>query len=268
VRLNPFNKTARTIAVLGCGPAGLFAAHGLISRGYQVRIFSKKRRSEMFGAQYLHRAIPGLTDASAGRTIHYRLDGTTEGYRAKVYGRRSGISVSPEELDGVHSAWDIRAAYYTAWDLYKDLIDNVSDLGPYQVDEMLLRNPAYHKVISTIPAPALCLDAEHAFDSQTVWAVGDAPERGIFCPVTEAKPFEVICNGWRDVGWYRNANVFGYRTAEWAMDRKPPIEGIAQVEKPLSTNCDCLPDVIRVGRFGEWRKGVLSHEAYEKALKL
>lgn len=268
MRLNPFFKSAKTYAVLGCGPAGLFATHALVSKGYNVRIFSKKRRSEMFGAQYLHRAIPGLTDAAQARTIVYRLlGGTTDEYRAKVYGRRSGIVVSPRELAGAHSAWDIRAAYNTAWDLYKDLILDVPDLAPSSI-MAIADNPSYHKTVSTIPAANLCYNSEHSFDSENVWAIGDAPERGIFCPVMEANPYEVICNASRDVGWYRNANVFGYRTAEWAGGRKPPFEGIASVEKPLSTNCDCLPDVVRIGRYGEWRKGVLSHEAYEKALKL
>jgi hypothetical protein len=267
MRLNPFYRK-RTAAVLGCGPAGLFATHALVQNGWQVQIFSKKRRSEMFGAQYLHRAIPGLVSGVSARSVSYRLEGSVEEYREKVYGRRSGITVSPEELETAHLAWDIREAYNTAWDLYKDLIINTPEIGPYAADQ-LTQNPEFHRVISTIPAHHLCLnDREHSFDSQDVWAIGDAPERGVFCPVTEAKPFEVICNGSRDVGWYRNANVFGYRTAEWSGERKPPIEGIARVMKPLSTNCDCLPDVIRLGRYGQWKKGVLSHEAYEEAAKL
>lgn len=259
---NPFSRK-RTAAILGCGPAGLFAAHALIQRGWDVQIFSNKRRSEMFGAQYLHRPIPGLISATGGITVHYRLTGPVSGYRSKVYGTRSGVSVSPETVEEAHSAWDIREAYYNAWSMYADLIE------PTDISANWLRSfyngSDYNYLISTVPAPLLCSNSAHSFDSQMVWAIGDAPERGIFCPVTEAKPFEVICNGWRDVGWYRNSNVFGYRTAEWGGARKPPLEGIAAVEKPLSTNCECLPEITRLGRYGEWRKGVLSHEAYEKA---
>jgi hypothetical protein len=265
VRLNPF-RSNKSALILGCGPAGLFAAHALVSRGWEVAIVSNKRKSEMFGAQYLHRPIPGLSSASTGRTVHYLLEGTVEGYREKVYGRRSGVAVSPETLGQSHSAWDIREAYGTAWELYKDLIQ------PQTVDPLWIASAVgskqFARVISTIPAPKLCVDSQHSFDSQAVWAIGDAPERGIFCPVTEAQPFQVICNGSQYTGWYRNANIFGYRTAEWGGARKPPLEGIAGIEKPLSTNCDCLPEVIRLGRYGEWRKGVLAHEAYEKALVL
>jgi hypothetical protein len=257
----------RTAAILGCGPAGLFAAHALIQRGWRVVIYSNKRRSEMFGAQYLHRAIPGLVDATAGHHIDYQLiGGTAEEYRAKVYGRRSGISVSPEELTAPHSGWDIRVAYYTAWDLYSNHIlhtPNITAGWAFSISQ-----DGYDRVISTLPAPVLCENDEHTFDSQTVWAIGDAPERGIFCPVTDAKPFQILCNASRDSGWYRNANVFGYRTAEWSGERKPPLEGVARVEKPLSTNCDCQPGIVRLGRYGQWKKGVLAHEAYEQAAKL
>ncbi len=256
----------KTAAVLGCGPAGLFAAHALIQKGWKVVIYSRKRRSEMFGAQYLHRPIEGLTGAPT--TIEYKLvGGSAAAYREKVYGRRSGITVSPEELSGAHSAWDIRAAYYAAWGLYSDYILHTPQITAGWAWSLSQDN--YTAVISTLPAPTLCeRPEEHVFDSQEVWAVGDAPERGIFCPVTEAEPFQVLCNASPMQGWYRNANVFGYRTAEWALSRKPPIEGIAPVVKPIATDCDCNPRILRLGRYGEWRKGVLSHEAYERAAAL
>lgn len=259
-----FGKTG-TAAILGCGPSGLFAAHALVEKGWDVMIFSKKRRSEMFGAQYLHKPIPGLSDGEP-RTINYRLNGTAAEYREKVYGRRSGITVSPEEYQGQHLAWDIRQAYYDAWSLYVDRIVHLEDITNEHVWS-LAESKEFDRVISTIPAPNLCGDDRHVFDSQTVWAVGDAPERGIFCPVPVA-PFEVICDGTRDTGWYRAANVFGYKTAEWMGERKPPIEGVARIEKPISTDCNCMPGVLRLGRYGEWRKGVLAHDAYTKAVQL
>jgi hypothetical protein len=259
------NKTA---AILGCGPAGLFAAHALVEKGWKVTIFSRKRRSEMFGAQYLHKPIPGLTEGPA-TTVEYKLiGGTAEAYREKVYGRRSGISVSPEELGQAHSAWDIRQTYHKAWEMYADLIQPTGIITSGWAWN-LADSRDYREVISTLPGPDLCEGPEeHMFDSEQVWAVGDAPERGVFCPVTEAAPFQILCNASRDSGWYRNANVFGYRTAEWPGGRRPPLDGVASVTKPISTNCDCQPNILRLGRYGEWRKGVLSHEAYEKAAAL
>lgn len=257
-----FSRHPKRAAVLGCGPAGLFAAHAFIEAGWDVRIFSNKRRSEMFGAQYLHRPIPGLL---AHKTlVRYRLTGTADGYRRKVYGDGSQLPVSPEELAGEHMAWDIRAAYYDAWDRYADLIEHTPAITNEVAGEIV--RAAFHRVVSSLPAPAVCVGG-HQFYAQQVWAVGDAPERGVFCPVPCQRDV-VECNGDPDVGWYRVSNVFGYRTAEWPDSRKPPVDGLAAVSKPLYTDCSCLPDVVRVGRYGTWTKGVLSHEAYETAKEL
>jgi hypothetical protein len=250
----------KKIAVLGCGPSGLFAAHALIGMGHEVRIFSKKRKSEMFGAQYLHAPIAGLTDGMIPIELEYKLIGTVEGYREKVYGRQQ-VQVSPEALEESHQAWDIREAYGRAWNLYADLITNVPDIGP----ALLGRTPV-DLIVSSLPAKAICKDMEHRFSSQEVWAIGDAPERGIFNPISVASGGQVILNGERDTGWYRTSNVFFHGTTEWPGGRKPPIEGVAKVEKPISTDCNCHPNVLRVGRYGRWTKGVLSHEAYYDCL--
>ena len=262
--LKAFLRRGKQAAVLGCGPAGLFAAHGLIEAGWDVVVISKKRRSEMFGAQYLHKPIKGLSDILAVRSIEYKLLGTPEEYRQKVYGNRP-VTVSPERLAAEHDAWDIRAAYYAAWFRYEERILNIERIAPELVHEWESQFPL---IVSTIPAPVLCEKPEfHSFASANVWAIGDAPERGIFAPV-KTDPFQVLLNGEPDVGWYRASNVFDYRTVEWPGRRKPPLEGVAQVVKPISTNCDCFPDVRRAGRYGAWNKSALVHTAYELGKRL
>lgn len=269
-----FNRTKR-VAILGCGPAGMFAAHAFNEANWDVTIYSKKRRSDMFGAQYLHSPIPGLPEIRT--LVDYQLLGTVEGYRDKVYGPNSKVEVSPETLVGQHPAWDIRSAYYEAYERYEhQIIEAVIDL-PWLHGEF--GNPAADKhwktIVSTIPAPLLCGNkAEegysgtgHHFLSQKVWAAGDAPELERYCPV--AVPCStVVCNGEPDRAWYRAANVFDYCTAEWPFERKPPVAGVAEVTKPISTNCDCWPKIYRIGRYGAWRKGILADEAYVRAAKL
>ena len=39
------------------------------------------------------------------------------------------------------------------------------------------------------------------------------------------------------------------------------------MRKPIATNCDCFPNVIRAGRFGTWKKGVLTHDAMFNTLR-
>lgn len=250
------------ILILGCGPAGLMAAHAAAMWGHDIKIVSRKRKSEMYGAQYLHREIPDL-DCGRPALIDYVLQGTADGYRRKVYGPNYTGSVSVEDLEERHTGFNIRKAYDDLWDMY----------GQYVVDERIdgkdlvaggkLAELGANLVISSIPLPLLCMkQEEHGFQSQEIWAIGDAPERGTFDPVKAAPTNSVVCNGEPDVGWYRSANVFGRSTTEWATRRKPPYEAVAQVVKPLKTNCDCHPDMMRIGRYGKWQKGVLAHTAF------
>jgi hypothetical protein len=263
-------------AVLGCGPAGLFAAHGLIRNGWDVQIYSKKRPSRLFGAQYLHAPIDFLSPMDEEPTqIDYRLEGTVEGYREKVYGPNAPhIMVSPQSLVGQHHAWDIRAAYEYAWKLYEGLVTDVVML-PQMLAEPLVSDVSVHLVVNSIPARSMCLRPDsHQFHSTQVWAMGDAPEFGQTVPI-EVERDTVVCNGSRDTGWYRASNVFGHKTVEWPGGRKPPLPGVAAVEKPLYKSCDCwtrpgdLPRGTRylaVGRYGAWSKNILSHHAYEMAV--
>lgn len=265
--MNGKMKSGKVI-VLGCGPAGLLAAYAVtLANGYSPVIVSNKRKSEMFGAQYLHEPIPGLTEVSA--QIDYQLRGTAEEYRRKVYGQAWSGTVSPEEYgDKPHVGYDLRHVYNSLWEKFHDSIIHVK-LRSGQDMHGIIEGVNPEHIISTLPAPALCIKQdEHVFRVQQVWAVGDAPERGIFCPVKEAPANSIICSGERDVSWYRTANIFGYRTCEWPFGTKPPLPGISAVRKPLSTTCSCWQRVARMGRYGRWQKGVLAHSAYYDTLEM
>lgn len=254
-------KSPRAL-VLGCGPTGLFAAHALALGGWEISIMSRKRRSEMFGAQYLHQPIPGLAGADDPQEVNYVLRGSESEYREKVYGNRPIPFVSPSKLAGRHPAWDIRLAYYDAWSRYSDLIIGAPDINGEAINELISKEYSWDLIVSTIPAPAICVDPSHHFRTQSVWALGDAPERGQFCPVT-VQPMTVVCNGERNPGWYRASNVFGYRTAEWPDHTLPPLPGITQIEKPIETNCTCWAEqVMKLGRFGSWSKASFSHQGF------
>lgn len=259
--------------VLGCGPSGLFAAHALVQNGWHVSILSNKRRSELFGCQYLNAPIPGLTDGLYPETVAYRLEGDVAGYREKVYGV-SDVTTSVETLEKEHQAWDMRTAYDRAWSLYHYGIEDVrvtpETFAPDQ-REMMYQAERYDVIVNSIPLDSLCYQG-HEFPVTEVWAMGDAPERGQYVPLS-VDPYTIVCNGTKDTGWYRAANVYGYKTVEWPIKTKPPLPGIARVRKPLRTNCDCYQTGfptrwVNVGRYGSWTKGVLSHHAYEKAAAL
>jgi len=265
-----------TVLVLGCGPAGLLAAHAAsYVEGAKVVIVSAKRRSDLYGCQYLHSAIPGLRLART--EVSYELLGNVADYEAKVYGAPgAGGPVSPTLFSGRYPAWDIRQAYDLLWSRYEAKILDVQ-LSPEMIRPMIEYYEA-DLVVSSVPLPVLCQrPEEHSFSGITCWAMGDAPALGQRVPVPCPED-TVICDSTRDTGYYRVSRVFGHSTVEWPGHRhRPPIEGVVKFTKPLATTCTCWlgigdtpdqrPVVHRVGRFGRWQKGILAHEAFNDTIK-
>jgi hypothetical protein len=251
------------VIVLGCGPAGLVAAHAAISLGFEVVIVSNRAEpSPLHGCQYLHHPIPGYEHVPHVR-VSYTLNGTPEQYRKKVYGHNWTGKVSPEDYEGEHDAWDIRETYRLMW---QDLI--ASSAVPISVRRVMngivpfVQSLKPDMVISTIPAQALCLrKAEHVFTGHTIYANGTT-SAGI------ADANSIQCDGTPEHTWYRIANVFGYLTTEWPGPIPPPRWCDAvPVVKPLTTDCDCHPEVFRCGRYGTWSKARLVHEVYPDVRK-
>lgn len=248
------------IAVLGCGPAGLMAAHAAVNCGEEVRVFSRKQKSPLYGSQYLHAPIPGVTDRDANVTVEYQMRGSVDDYRRKVYGKMWDGTVSPEDLTEMHKAWDIRETYDRLWDLYSELIED-TDIDPAGV-KFLQGGMSGDLIVNTIPLSQLCHQG-HSFRAQEVIAAGDAPGLGIDVGrIYRCTPDTVICNGNDHPSWYRISNIFGHTTVEWPASVPVPITTASKVQKPTGHNCDCWPDLLKVGRYGSWTKGVLSHSAY------
>ena len=251
------------VAILGCGPAGLMAAHAVAENGAEPLILSRKRKSPLYGAQYLHAPIPGVTDRDDHVTVEYMMRGSVGDYRRKVYGPRWDGTVSPEDLEETHEAWDIRTTYDRLWDLYHDCIEDV-ELDPAGVHFTSLRQDL-DLIVSSVPLERICANESHVFRAAKIVAAGDAPDIGIrVSSMYHCPPDTVICNGDDSPSWYRISNIFQHTTVEWPAGIRPPIQSASEVLKPTGHNCDCWPDVLKVGRYGSWQKGVLSHEAYNK----
>lgn len=260
--------TSIRIAVLGAGPAGLAAIHGLklaLARRLNVIphftvITADPVPSTMYGAQYLHQPIPGVT-RDLPRTINYRLLGSVSNYSEKVYGPNFNDSVSPEDLPETHSAWDLRLTYQHLWSLYHRHLD-LYNIYPSAMPNIL---EAHDFVVSSIPANRICLKGHH-FSSQQIYAAGEAPEIGRTLPYHCAE-FNVVCNGMPEPRWYRLSNIYGRKTVEWPAGLKPPVRGVVSVNKPLRNTCNCWESekYLRVGRYGRWEKGVLVHQAFDAA---
>jgi hypothetical protein len=241
------------------------AAWAVLRAGHKVHFYANTDQpSVLYGCQYLHAPIPLPKKYSIRQTrVSYRMQGRAEDYRKKVYGSRWGGTVSPEDLEAEHDAWDIRATYGALWE--QIVRHNRVSLSPSVIHHNWIATHTaelsrYSHVISTIPATALCAE-RHGFQSHTILAAGST--------MAGDDSDEVVCDGTPDASWYRTACVFGYRTIEWpAGTLLPPTVHAVKVRKPLSSDCDCHPEIIRLGRYGAWRKGILVHQVFEDAEKI
>lgn len=277
------------VAILGCGPAGLFATRAVEEAGHTPFIYSLRIKSEMFGAMYLHRSIPGLTVPEDWFTIDVIKTGTREGYAYNVYGDKDHDCSWDHIKSGTNDAWDLKAVYDRAWDKwYPEILDKYVSTG--LLIQLLKSFPL---VISSIPAPHLCLGG-HNFDAQPIWVVhgeGRHLIEGVndddmmyYNGVPWDGSFAAIYEGYTErrsppdkymIGhpWYRFSQINRYQAWEHSRDPGPAV-GVewfktSHGQKPISTNCDCWvkDGLLRVGRFGTWKKGVLTHHAYEQALE-
>ncbi len=253
------------IAILGCGPSGLMAAWAAILSGVPPVIFSRYEKSQLGGAQFLHKPIPGITEDEPEFEIDHITRGTIQEYREKVYGSEFDLPQDPlnvmpqtgEKLPG----WSLQRAYDKLWDMFYNAINNV-DIKPEWVAE---KQQEFPLILSTVPATRLCKEPDkHKFVSQRIriacnTCVEPTPENTI---IFDGTPFRT---------WYRCANVNGFKSTEWSdnpLTRKVPISTINAL-KPLSTNCNCHegPGFIRLGRRGTWLKSEFTHHAFYKTLE-
>lgn len=251
-------------AILGVGPAGLTAAAAVLRYGGSVDLIAKDAEpSKLYGCQYLHAPIPHFT-VTGPVEVDYKLNGTPGEYRRKVYGKNWDGDVSPEDLGEQHLAWDIRQTYEYLWIgivRMNTACLQQAVISPRWMDKNFSTLRAdYDLVISTVPAKSLCINDSHVFSSQKIYAAGSRK------PVDQPRSDIIMCDGTTDNDWYRQASVFGYQTTEWA--KRPAHTRAVSVEKPLSTDCDCFPGIVRSGRYGRWEKGVLVHETYAQVQQL
>lgn len=283
------------VAILGCGPTGLVAAHACAMKHVPFTIFSKRRKSFLFGSQYLHEPIPGIISEQEGEPVKYLNFGTPEEYRRKTHGKFWDGIVAPEDFETDHMAWNIREAYDRLWRKYSGkIVDYEIPLrtnGLHGEPDFAIEHPAqtveadihlsrYDLVISTVPRKIWATHGEQYVYSEG-WALGDAPEHGVYVPI-EADDMTIVCHGGEDVRWNRLSKVFGYTTIEWPADTALPERDLeycgavpSKFIKPLKyvwsdkgrPNPVNSPRWLHVGRYGQWHKGVVVTDAWHDVNK-
>jgi hypothetical protein len=262
------------VAILGCGPAGLLAAHAVAEAGHEPIILSRKVKSPIFGAQYLHRHIRGLNLPAPEHQIDVIKAGCREGYAENVYGTPDA-PVSWDKFDGgVVPGWNMQKAYDNLWGIYDGITHDVN------LDAELLHQLStnYPIIYSTIPADMICAKPdEHKFYSQGIYVV-HGPGVHLIEGVNDGDI--MYYNGYTPDGrygniagfsWYRFSQINKYQS--WEYRERPAGDQIgwdhltlSEGRKPISTSCGCWPRMIKVGRFGAWDKQILTHHVYERVL--
>lgn len=263
----------KSVLILGCGPAGLLAAEAVWqATGSAPTIFSKKVKSEMFGAMFLHAPIPEVTPLEPDFNIDIVKSGTSKGYAKLVYGDPEhpvSWDVIPDES---MRGWNLRAAYDKLWDEWEHHIVHC-DITHADIRGAL---QAYDIVYSSIPAYSLCHEG-HEFKSQPIWVVHGGGETGLIENVNDndlmyynGYPPDGSVEGMIGPDWYRYSQINKYRC--WEYSSEPPAADhspfvLSTGMKPISTECDCWPEVRRIGRFGRWEKGQLTHHAFHQVFE-
>lgn len=248
----------KRVAILGCGPAGMMAAHACAQADMEFWIFSVKKKSRIGGAQYLYREIPGLTEKSPGGSIRTIHRGEPENYAERVYGDPKANTSWYDYPAGTRDIWNMREAYSRAWNWYEDRIQDrkLNSMSPFT-----FYLGGFDAIFSCVPLKTFCYHG-CSFTSQDVW-ITDGSECG---------DMEVVYNGLGPVGrhhhpaWYRESRIFGHGSQEWGFE----VPDSVKIDKPLSHNCpgpaNLGPAWVPLGRYGKWKKGELIHHAYEGAI--
>lgn len=249
------------VTVIGCGPAGLAAAHAAAGLGADVRIIGPKVMTPQRGPILLQRPLPGIsTDHPKAYIKQVVIGGSILDYRLKLYGDVN-IGINGDILEDGYHAWPIPPAYDRLWYLYSDFIED-REVKPAEVDRLC---DSADLVVSTAPAPVLCLNPDPHVYNQELRAFGHefrAVEIAIVADTSypDQPDNTIIFNARPEVPWVRSSSVFGNKVTEYRPEDCPAPDRI--ISKPLSTTCNCHPRVLRTGRFGRWHNETWIDTAY------
>lgn len=219
--------------------------------GVRFEILAPGIKSEISGAQYLHKDIPDVSDQFPSSEVRYIRRGTPDGYREKIYGKEYSGGTSWGSFPDVVQAWPLIPIYEYLFRRYSSkIVARALDL------ESLLQISWDKLTFSTAPLPQICPYGD--YETESVWICNYG---------YDADVNEIIYDGTDEVDYYRTSNLFGHVSMEFPTRKNPylPANYKARlIKKPLSTDVT-IPGVILSGRYGRWEKGVLVDDSYFQA---
>lgn len=239
------------VIVIGAGPAGLAAAHAATGLQADVTILAPARMTRQEGPLLLQRAIPGIHTDHPDGTIHqFVIGGSILQYRYKLYGDIN-IGINGDILVKHYHAWRHKETYEKLWQMYSGMITDYS----LTTREMRSIHREADLVVSTANAKTMCTVGHHFLYKE----VGVTPEYSY----PDQPDNTIIFNAAPSPAWVRSSRVFGVPVTEWAIGSEHGMPTNARIiRKPISTDCDCYPNILRTGRFGAWKNEVWIDTAY------
>lgn len=249
------------VIVIGCGPAGLAAAHAAVGLGAEVRVIAPKKMTPQNGPVTIQNPIPGISvDHPDGYIRQLVVGGSILDYRLKLYGDVN-VNINGNIMRPGYDAWQVRAAYYKMWDLYSWMVED-GMVAPGDI-QWLVRDSDL--VVCSAPAKSLCYqdcDKLLARD-QECHEFRSVPIALKFSTSYPNQPENtVIYNARKDEPWVRSSLIFGVGVTDYKVEDCPNPDLI--IQKPLGTDCDCHPKVLRVGRYGKWHNLSWIDSAYSE----
>lgn len=254
------------VCVVGAGPAGLAAAHAAAGMlGIErVTVYAPKKPTEQRGPLLLQRPIPGINDDHPdGYIRQFVVGGSILDYRDKTYGDIN-VGINGDVLEPGYHAWHFMSTYKRLWHLYADCIIDKT-LTAAELAQRAFATSGDTLWVNTAPRDAFCEQkGKHRFTVARVFITPVA--------VFQDQPDDtIIFNADPDEPWCRSSRIFGSEVTEWPATRDDVNHHFApdgrslvfqQIAKPISTDCDCLPNVLKTGRFGQWRNQTWVDTAY------
>jgi hypothetical protein len=267
------------VAVIGCGPAGLAAAHAAYGLGAEVTIFSPGVKSPQRGPLILQRPIPGITtDHPDGYIRQIVVGGSILDYRYKLYGDIN-INLGRDHMlkEGYH-CWNHIKAYDKLWRLYMgndpDLPDENWNGRATRIDGMvrptlllsMITHRDYDLIVNTAPLIDLCRKVPSRMVQGKLVSMHDFRYKKVQITMGYSYPDQpedtTVFNAGDDYPWVRSAWLLGNSCTEWQLGEAPKHLNPITIRKPIGHNCNCYPTVLGTGRFGAWRNEVWVDTAY------
>lgn len=246
-----FGRRKKVVTILGTEPEGLLAAHAAMSLKYPVILYGPHPTGSGQLEGWLG-WVPAVLPGPPTVDIEIRLEGPMQKWMQKAYG--DDMYQAPPLLPGTYRGWDLRAG------LLDFLESNNLDIRPIDsIDE----EPQGTKVVA-IPTPEFCerrIHPEpHQFRARDRWILDS-------CLLSGLDNVELYDG--QDRSWSCTKRVFGIGQTWWNGDcPQPPIDGVRKDVLPVSTTCDCWPDVIRVGKaaWSQFETPLLGYQRVLSAL--